>query len=371
MLGIDSERQGRYGWLRKPEAVAQVMQSLPKPLFGSEGVGGELMRSLDETKEMLLYEPFRKLVGKDAPKGPQQIGDCTSWGWSAFINYTQIAQMLDTIAQIDPKLATQLLFMAKEAWDAELKDTIEGLTLGTIAAKKIVSDAALDGELMPLEDALSEAVPQIKGTKWEYQENCTEAFYALERCEVGGQNGSMEDGGVGAWCAKAATDYGTLSRKALEEAGLPGAYDPQRAKKWGAQGLPDNLEPTAKMHITKVVSMIKSFKEAAAAIQNLQPVPVCSDQGFTMTRDAQGFCRAQGIWYHCMCFIAVRWDRPGLLCNQNWGPNTPTGPVYKDQPDNTFWVDAAVCDKMLRQEDSYTGNTFAAYAKRNYVDWSH
>lgn len=366
MLGLDEnlQGQGRYGWMPNPQAVEIVQKSLPKPLFGSDSDGLGLLRDLDETKEMLLYDSFRKIVGKDAPKGPQGIGDCVSWGYANFENYLQIAQMIDQIAKVNPHLAQMLLYEVKAAWSPELHDTIKGLEEGTLKVKREASIAELDGD--------DEFVDRMMSVgKFEYQEIATESIYALSRVEIGGQHNSYSDGSVGAWAAKAINTYGSLSRKELEAAGLSGNYDARRAKEWGAKGLPDSLEPISKKHLVKVVSMIKSFKEAAAAIQNLQPVPVCSDQGFSMTRDNQGFCRPQGTWYHCMDFIGVRWDRPGLLLSQSWGPNTPTGPVYKDQPDNCFWVDAATVDRMLRQEDSYTGNTYDAYAKRDYVSYAH
>ena len=73
---------------------------------------------------------------------------------------------------------------------------------------------------------------------------------------------------------------------------------------------------------------MRSFAEAAAAIRNGYPVAVCSGQGFTMTRDRDGFCLPRGSWGHCMCFIGVAVGRrPGLCCLQSWGPNTPDGPI--------------------------------------------
>jgi hypothetical protein len=68
---------------------------------------------------------------------------------------------------------------------------------------------------------------------------CTEAVYGLSRVEYGNADGSYDDGSTGAWAAKAVRLGGTISRMQL------GPYDPQRAKDWGAKGLPDQLEPGA------------------------------------------------------------------------------------------------------------------------------
>lgn len=338
-MNFKLDRPGQFGWLDRPEIVESGLKTMPVPMFGSSTGGLDLVRASDEKRETLMYEIFRKVVGEDAPKGPQGIGDCTAWGWSGSVNKLQATNIVDKIAEINENLASELIVVPQNGWSSELVEALE----------------------------------HIRASQFEYQEIMTEATYALGRVEIGQQHGSMEDGGTGIWCAQASTRFGYLSRKAFEtkHGAGSGTYSPERAKKWGASGLPDEFEPEARLHVCKVASMVTSFKEAAACIQNLQPVPVCSNRGFTMTRDNQGFCLPQGTWYHCMYFDSVRWDRPGLLCNQSWGKNTPTGPVYKDQPDNAFWVDASVVDYMLSQRDSYTINNFGMYVKRNYVDWSH
>jgi hypothetical protein len=304
-----------FGWVNNPDEVARQVAMLPRPLFGD-------VLSADESKEVRLYDVVRKVIGKDAPKGPQGIGDCTSWGTGNFVNYTSCIQIFN-----------------------KLKDN-----------NLLHSD---------FED------PQRQAIVEEYQEVATEAIYALGRVEVGGQKGSYNDGSTGIWSMQAISKYGTLSRKFLESKGLGGSYDKNRAKKWGALGLPDELEPSAFEHRVKIVSMIKSYSEAVAAIQNGYGVVVCSDQGFTMTRDRQGFCTPSGTWYHCMFFMANRIDRPGLCCSQSWGANVPDGPLDKEQPDNTFWVDANVIDRMLRQGDSFTGSAFDGYIAQDVTTWRH
>lgn len=307
--------QINFGWIDNQDAVAQTMATMKRPLMGSTP-------PLTENKNMFLYDIVRKIKGSDLSKGPQKIGDCTSWGWGGLVDVIACVQIFNTLK------ATGLL------------------------------DAP-------------EAEPERQAFIAEFQETATEPIYALGRVEVGGQKGSMDDGSVGAWCAKAVETYGTLSRKALAKAGLSPDYDGNRAKQWGASGLPDNLEPLAKTHRVKVTSLVTGFDQAAALIQNGYPVAVCSNQGFTMTRDAQGFCRPTGTWNHCMLFMGVRWDRAGLLCRQQWGMNTPDGPLAFDQPDNTFWVDAQTANYMLSQKDSFTGSQFDDYEAQDLTTWSH
>ena len=307
----------QFGWVRNEKEVEKHLPTLPGPLFGDSGL------TLDDRKEVFLWDVSRKIMnGKELPKGPQGIGDCVSWGSHNFVNDLACVQIFN-------KLKSMNLLHADD------------------------------------ED------PQKQAVLEEYQEAATEVIYALSRVEVGGQRGSYSDGSTGVWAMKAISTFGTLSRKYLDSKGLGGAYDKNRAKDWGAKGLPDSLEPDARNHLVKSVSLITSFEQAAASIQNGYGVVVCSDQGFTMTRDKQGFCSPRGVWYHCMYLRAVRWDRPGLCCSQSWGANTPDGPLDKGQPDNTFWIDANVVNRMLSQRDSYTGSQFDGYPAQDLIDWRH
>jgi hypothetical protein len=201
-----------------------------------------------------------------------------------------------------------------------------------------------------------------------YEAVSSEAIYALSRVEVGGGrlNG---DGSIGAWAAKAVTDYGNLPRQKIGNYDLT-QFDPRRAREWGNKGLPDDLEPTARKYLVRTVSLVKTFEEAAAAITNGYPVAVCSDQGFSMTRDGDGFCGPRGTWMHCMCFIGVTFGRrPGLCCLQSWGPNTPGGPIgIGGHPDCAFWVDASVATRMLRQGDSWALSAFDGFPGRK-ISW--
>lgn len=304
-----------FGWTPNQDATDNVLATLPRPLFATAADVNF------ERKDVFLYDLVRKVKGSDLDPGPQGIGDCVSWGYAGGADALQCISIAET----------------------------------------------LQGHgLLNSQDKARDAYIQV------FEELSTEAIYALMRCEVGKQWNSYSDGAVGAWAAKASTLYGYISRKELERNNMPGKYDKNRAKQWGAKGLPDNLEPIAKKYPIKTVSLVKSFDEAAAAMINyLQPTIVCSNRGFSMRRDAQGFCAPDGTWYHCMKFLGVRWDRPGLLCLQSWGPNSPTGPLMYNQPTNSFWVDAKVADYMLRQGDSFTIGRFEGYKKANPFNWDH
>ncbi|MGE3820971.1 MAG: hypothetical protein AB7I30_16285 [Isosphaeraceae bacterium] len=200
-----------------------------------------------------------------------------------------------------------------------------------------------------------------------FKQTATEAIYGMARVEIGGQRGSYSDGAVGAWAAKAVTQIGTLNREEL------GPYDGRRAKEWGARGVPGELSQKAREHQVKTSSMVTTYDQLEVAISNGYPVAVCSDQGFTLERDGDGFCRPKGSWMHCMLFVGIRaGDRPGACILQSWGPDVPSGPLSLDQPSYSFWADRRVVERMLSQQDSWSLSSFDGYPGQVIPDhWTY
>ncbi len=204
---------------------------------------------------------------------------------------------------------------------------------------------------------LLQAVQIVIGHEAEtFKQTATEAIYGMARVDVGGQRGSYADGAVGAWAAQAVTTLGTVSRDVV------GPYDGRRAKLWGAQGVPAGLETQAAAHKVKTASLVATYDELADALANGYPVTVCSNQGFTLERNAQGFCSPRGVWGHCMLIVGVRGDdRPGACIFQSWGSTMPSGPLALDQPPNSFWADRDVVERMLAMQDSWALSSFEGY----------
>lgn len=216
--------------------------------------------------------------------------------------------------------------------------------------------------------ALLKAVQtQAKPERWA-GDVATEPIYGGSRVEIGGGR-IGGDGSVGAWAAKYVSEYGILLRQKYGSVDLT-KYSGRAAKEWGRRGVPDDLEPTAREHPVKTVSLVNTYEDARDAIANGFPVPVCSMQGFEQRRDADGFARPRGQWAHCMCFVASddEYRRPGLLCQNSWGPNWITGPKRHDQPDGSFWVDPETVTRMLRERDSFAVSNFVGFP-RQAIDW--
>lgn len=319
-----------FGWLDRPADVARITATLPtqdyKQVIQMENL--MIRTEIVGADPVLPFLVARKIIGKDVPSGPQEIGDCVSWGWGNGTNYVSILQIASSLT----KLGLMELRTSTGNW---------------------VSDAP-DHPNYEQGQALLE----------EYQECCTEWIYGYSRCEIGGQWNDTEDGSVGAWAQQAVTIGGTRSRKKL------GPYDPKRAKNWGANGVPDKEEPEAKEHLIKQAAPCLDYDSLATLLKAYRFVPVCSNQGFTEKRDAKGRCYPSGTWAHCMLFCGI--DENGWpLVSQSWGSISPTGPVYLNQPTNTFFCPPETADKMLRQRDSFAPYGFLGYEVEDFVSWAH
>lgn len=192
-----------------------------------------------------------------------------------------------------------------------------------------------------------------------FQETDTEFIYGMSR-EVAGILG-RQDGSYGAAAVKAMTTVGMVSRVML---GSDGTYSGQRAKSWGLHGPPDSVKSEAGPFKLGSAAQVTTWDELVAAMQNGYPVTICSNQGFTLTRDSEGFCRGRGTWGHCMFIAGVRFDRPGACICQSWGPDCPTGPTALDQPSFSFWADRAVVEHILAEGDSWALSKSPEFEKR-------
>jgi hypothetical protein len=215
---------------------------------------------------------------------------------------------------------------------------------------------------------LLECVQIAIGQKSEnLKQTATEAVYGLARVDVGGGQMGTEDGAVGAWAAKAVSTFGTVSRD------LVGPYDGKRAASWGYYGVPAEIKARVGEHKVKTAAQVSTYEELEDALANGYPVPVCSNQGFTLTRDRQGYCQPKGVWGHCMLIVGVRSDdRPGACIFQSWGSSVPDGPLALDQPPNSFWADREVVTQMLAMQDSWALSNFDGYIGQSLpAHWSY
>lgn len=316
-LPVDLRTVAKFGYKPNPDATRDFVATLKRPTFTQAAPA--VVQNATERNAFLyraLQRVHRAKYGRDWIVGTQKIGDCVSWGWGH---------------GADVHLAVM--------W-----------ALGDI-------------------------------TIAEWRPAATEAIYGGSRVEARGRSYyAGGDGSYGGAAARWVREWGIVFRQPYPELGIDlTTYDGGRARSWGAYGCGgpgDNgrLDSLAKQHPIRNVALVRSFREAAAALQSGYPVPVCSGQGFHEIRDRDGFSRPSGSWSHCMCFVGVRFgDRPGLLCLNSWGPRWISGPKWpEDMPDGSFWVDASVCDRMLSLGDSFAISGYDGFPLRTlrHGDWA-
>ena len=195
---------------------------------------------------------------------------------------------------------------------------------------------------------LLQCVEIALGEPAEFRETDTEFIHATSR-EVAGILGQT-DGSYGAAAVKAMTTVGLVSRELL---GDQGAYSGKRAREWGRTGAPAEIKATACLFKLGSAAQVSTWAELVAALASGYPVTICSNQGFTLHRDRDGFCKARGTWGHCMLIAGVRFDREGACILQSWGPTVPDGPLALDQPTFSFWADRTVVERILAAGDSF------------------
>lgn len=204
-----------------------------------------------------------------------------------------------------------------------------------------------------------------RGEAHDYHDLAQEVIYGGSRVEVGGGR-IRGDGSVGAWAADFVKKWGVITRDKHGKYDLR-TYSEPLCRQWGRDGVPDDLEELARESPVRGVTGIRNYAELEKAILQGYPVAVCSDQGFSTTRDKDGFARATGTWQHCMAIVGVRGgSRPGAYLLNSWGPNWITGPKGPyDVPDGGFWADKDVVDRMCRQNDTWAFSDAVGFPQRN------
>ena len=228
-------------------------------------------------------------------------------------------------------------------WRAAIKVTGKVLP----ADKQTIGDCVSHGHSRGLDYLW--CAKQAAGLMGGYQEGKTSAmseFVYGESRKFGNILGPS-DGSVGAFAVGGLKAGGYIFRNDKP-------YDGQLAKQLGSRGPSSEMEAEAqKLGHFLDYAQVSNTKDAANGLKAGCPVTICSGQGFSMTRDANGICRPQGSWAHCMCVIGCFMLSGQLyfVILQSWGQNTPSGPVpCGDAPDNSFGCDEQTMNHILGQK---------------------
>lgn len=206
-------------------------------------------------------------------------------------------------------------------------------------------------------------------------------IYGLSRQEIGGLGPWAGGGSFNLWAAQAVQKYGVVARLRYPMLGYDlRAPSADRCRTFGKEGIPDSLERIARLHPVKDYIAIDSYESLRDAMYvGGTPVIIGSNQGFgsgRLTRDGDGFLNPPfrvffpSVWNHSMVCVGVcdRGDRPGALILNSWGKDWIKGPRrFNNEPAGSFWVDASIIDRMVKQGDSYALRGFKGYP--DYKIW--
>lgn len=197
-------------------------------------------------------------------------------------------------------------------------------------------------------------------------EAATEVIYGGGRVQIHGRKYSG-DGMMGVDAGEFIRKYGVLLRQKY----LNGKYDytkysPDLTDQMGQTGVPAALLPICKLHPVRTVALVKSWLEVRDSVCNGYPVIMCSSVGFSTKRgrDKDGFLLpGSQPWMHSMLIAGVDdTKRPGGLIINSWGPDFLAGsPKRLNQPDGSFWCDASVIDRAMKQGDSAAISNYVGY----------
>jgi hypothetical protein len=295
------------GWVSDAEARQQFVKTHRYPFLRNRM---EKIKGTGKGKKVLLYKLFEQITGRPLVPHYQQCGDCVSHAF--------------------------------------------GLGVDVLTAVRILM--------------------QGRSERW-IAKSATELIYAGSRIEVGHGRIGYSDGSICVWAAEFVRKWGVLLRqKYLNEYDYT-TYSGQVARTLGkpGKGVPNALEPLCKLHPVETCALVNSWEECRDAVANGYPVPMGSNIGFTSKRDRDGFLRrSRRPWYHAMVIIGVddEYRRPGALVQNSWGGDTwVSGPKRHEQPDGSFWCDAATIDAAMKQGDSIALSGYVGYPRNDIPDY--
>ncbi len=208
-------------------------------------------------------------------------------------------------------------------------------------------------------------------SRGEFKDIAEEVTYGGSRVQIGGGRLRGGDGSVGAWAAEFVKQYGVVPRETVAGVDLS-AYVQSRCKTYGDSGPPKEILEVAKKSPVKEITLVRSWAEAKKALAQGYGIAVCSNQGFSMSRDSRGVAKPQGSWAHCMCLDGYHIDSDGKeyghIAN-SWGANAHKGPVgWGDPGPEGFWTDSSTINRMLGQGDSWAFSGVVGFPARE-IDW--
>ena len=207
------------------------------------------------------------------------------------------------------------------------------------------------------------------GSLEEYKYIYSPYGYGCGRVFIGG-NRIWGDGSIGAWQAQANTKYGSVP---VDLDNLP-KYSTNVAKDFGrSESTLNKWTGFGKLHLINGSAKVTTWDQLVDSIDNLYPVAVCSNVGFSMQQYSDGFHRYEDTWNHCMLIIGVdpEYKDPYACILNSWGD--AHGKVIdfttkQEWPKGTLRVRKKDIERMLAQDDSFAYSGYSGFPSQELPD---
>lgn len=281
-------------WDESPELFKGMLKNL------------HIVGATANAERSMLWELARKVLGKDIPNIPQEVGDCVSWGAKHAIEFVQLYPMYSG---------------ERLVWEQQFSPYLWGM-----------------GRLAP--DCGNNELGRQDGSVGAWQAKAVMEYGTL-----------------------------AMDAKASDGSTLP-AYSGSVARQWGNRPGPDQKwVELGKTHLVKQTALCKTTDDVRTALSNHYPVTVASNAGFTMTPQSDGFHHRKGTWGHQMCIIgydsAVNGHDACFCIMNSWGDVMGTIMDFRTPslkwPVGTLRIRESDLQDMLDEQDSFAYSAFDGF----------
>lgn len=191
-----------------------------------------------------------------------------------------------------------------------------------------------------------------------------------------------DHGGDGWSCGHASTvlrsESGLWVRKDYPELGVDlSKYSGSTAGKYGRSNPPAEYLAEGAKHRIREVTEVSSFEQVRDFLANGYGISTCGGEGWSSSRDENGFSRRQGGWSHALAYIGAddrpaikeKYGEPLVLILNSWGRWNGGGRrvlgTSFDIPEGSFWAKWSDCSRR----DMYAYSGVNGWPKRKIDFW--
>lgn len=310
------EKGDLFGWAERDNpGISKTAFNLLAGEFRPFNIFGQTQ--VTTGRKTFLTDVVRSVLGRNLSIGPQQTGDCVSWGG---------------------------------------KHASEIVTCTQIAGLAVINS---QGDAQAFRDIISAA-------RMKYRDIFAPYYYGIGRIYEGGGQLGRSAGSLGSWQFAAAKKYGALFE---DENGVP-KYSKDVADAWGYdRQYIDKFRNTAAAYPVKSGAQIGTWADFCASIHNGYAVTTATSLGYSMEAGRDGFHIQNTRWDHQMCWVGVdeTYAEPYALLMNQWGDvhgelkDFQTG---EKLPPGLLRVRRSDVEKHLYRGENYSYSSFEGFPEQ-------